>query len=593
MKRYLNIIICLFLIISLCFSGCTGGNQTEYETGNAYAEDDTAIAFSDTGDMDLSFDGEAVTADDSDESAQKIVLGETTTVKTASAETTTAKTAKNSSSADATTNKASSAAVTTTSKASASVSSSEEVVNIKSGGTYTLSGTKNNIMVTVDAGDEDVQIILNGVTVKNSKGPALFIRSAGNVQLTLASGTVNTFTDGASYNLIDNGATVDGAIFSRADLTINGNGTMVVNGNYKHGIVSKDDLVIASGTVKVTSKNVGINGKDCVKINSGNITVNAGSDGIRSDNETNANKGFVYLYGGTVSITSGNDGIQAQTVIKVENANLTVKAGSGSSSAASSESAKGLKAGSDILISGGSFNLDTRDDCIHSDATVSVSGGKYTLSSGNDAVHADTDLGISGSGTVLTVNKCKKGLEGSSVVISGGTVSVVSADDGINASGGEGSSSEFTSSSGRVVISGGKLNINAGADGIDSKGSIAVSGGTVNVSVAAGDKNNIINYDTTASISGSTFTGFGSAAKQKNFSSASQGSVFVKTGSQNSGSALKVTDADGNTVISAVAPVSYSNVLFSSQTLKQNGGYSLTAGAFIKSFTVNSTLVNL
>ena len=170
---------------------------------------------------------------------------------------------------------------------------------ITAGGSYTLSGMITDTMVTIDAGDADVTLILNGATIQNSKGPAIFVRSAGKMTITLAEGTINTVADGTSYTLTDNNSTPDAALFSKADLTVNGSGTLVVNGNYKHGIVSKDDLIISSGAVTVTANNVGLEGKDCVKINSGDIRIKAGSDGIRASNTEDADKGYVYLYGGT------------------------------------------------------------------------------------------------------------------------------------------------------------------------------------------------------------------------------------------------------------------------------------------------------
>ena len=72
--------------------------------------------------------------------------------------------------------------------------------------------------------------------------------------------------------------------YSKDDLTISGNGTLTVNGNYNNGIVSKDDLKITGGNITVTAVNNGIKGKDSVRIKDGNIKVTAGGDGIKTDN---------------------------------------------------------------------------------------------------------------------------------------------------------------------------------------------------------------------------------------------------------------------------------------------------------------------
>ena len=478
--------------------------------------------------------------------------------------------------------------------------SGTNLYNITSGGTYTLSGNITDTMVTVDAGNADVTIILDGATIKNSKGPAIYVRSADKVTVTLASGTTNTISDGSSYSITDSDSTLDAAVFSKADLTVNGSGILNLTGNYKHGIVSKDDLVISSGTIKVTANNVGLNGKDCVKINSGNITINAGSDGIRSDNTEDTDRGYVYLYGGTVSITAGNDGIQAETVIKIEDVNLSITAGGGSSESlsSSSESYKGLKASSDIYITGGTFNINSKDDCIHSNGTITIAGGTYTLSSGDDGIHADTDLAISGSATNLTVNKSYEGIEATNVVITGGTVSVIASDDGINAAGGNDSTSadtrpgqnSFSSSNGSIKISGGMIYIKMCGDGIDANGTLDITGGSITVSGANSGDTAILDFDSTGNISGGTFIGTGASGMAQNFSSSSaQGAIMVNA-SGSAGTVIKLTDSNGNVILTHTADQSFSCVIISHASIVKGGTYTLTVGSSVTSITMSDTV---
>ena len=468
---------------------------------------------------------------------------------------------------------------------------------ITAGGTYTLSGTKTDTTVLVDAKDADVTLILNGLTVKNSNGPAIYVRSADKVTVTLAAGTVNTLSDGSSYSLTDSGSTLDAAIFSKADLTINGSGTLTVNGNYKHAIVSKDDLTVASGTLNIAAKNVGLNGKDCVKIGNGNITVNAGSDGIRSDNDEDTQKGYVYLSGGTLNITAGNDGIQAQTVIKAEGVTLSVKAGggSGTSLSSSSESYKGMKAGSDIYISGGTFQLSAKDDCIHSNGTITIEGGTYTLSSGDDGIHADTDLKISGASTKLTVSKSYEGIEATNLYITDGTISVTASDDGLNAAGGNAGGEQnrpgmgsFSGSTGKIVISGGTLYIKQGGDGIDANGSVSVTGGSITVSGANSGDTSILDYDTSGSISGGSFIGTGASSMAQNFdSSSSQGVILYCCSSQSAGTGIKLTDSSGKVVLSRTSDQAFSCVILSDSAIQKGETYTLTIGSSSVSITMS------
>lgn len=130
------------------------------------------------------------------------------------------------------------------------------VLTIDKEGTYVLSGSIDEGRIVVNVTDsEKVQLVLNGFTIKCTTHSPIFIKSADKVFITIKDGTKNTITDGTSYtDLADDESNVDAAIFSRADMTINGSGSLTVNGNMKNGIVSKDDLVITGGTITVNAK---------------------------------------------------------------------------------------------------------------------------------------------------------------------------------------------------------------------------------------------------------------------------------------------------------------------------------------------------
>ena len=629
MKRYLSILLSITMILALALYGCSKGKDEE----TAYPDTEYSVETDDDGNTDVyDSDGNVVASTESsdnitvNEDASVMIESSDGTSTTLPAETTTVPvessttmptTSSASTETEPTVDKADTSgmdfdfdekdtnAETPSSGTSVDVSnnttqtnSGTNLYNITSGGTYTLSGNITDTMVTIDAANADVTIILNDATIKNSKGPAIYVRSADKVTITLASGTTNTISDGSSYSITDSDSTLDAAIFSKADLTINGSGTLNLMGNYKHGIVSKDDLIISSGTLKVTANNVGLNGKDCVKINSGNITLNAGSDGIRSDNTEDTSRGYVYLYGGMVNITAGNDGIQAETVIKIENVNLTVTAGGGSSGSLSSsgESYKGLKASSDIYITGGTFNINSKDDCIHSNGTITIAGGTYTLYSGDDGIHADTDLAISGSETKLTINKSYEGIEATNVVITGGTLSVVASDDGINAAGGNNSTStgirpgrnSFSSSNGSINISGGTIYIKMSGDGLDANGTLSIIGGSITVSGANSGDTAILDFDSTGAISGGTFIGTGASGMAQNFSSSStQGAMLVKA-SGSSGTVITLTDSSGNVILTHTADQSFSCVIISHASIVKGGTYTLTVGSSSTSITMSS-----
>lgn len=156
----------------------------------------------------------------------------------------------------------------------------------------------------------------------------MVIKEADKVFITLADNSTNTLSDASSYSLTIDDSTVDSAIFSKADLSINGSGSLTVNGNYKHSIVSKDDLIITGGTINVNSKSSEIDGKDCVKIKSASVTVDSGTDSIRSTNidETDA-RGFVYINSGSFKLTSTNEAVQAASMLRIDGGDFEIITG--------------------------------------------------------------------------------------------------------------------------------------------------------------------------------------------------------------------------------------------------------------------------
>ena len=234
-------------------------------------------------------------------------------------------------------------------------SAADGTLTISAAGTYVISGKLTDGQIVVDAGDSDkVTIILNGVTINCSDSAPVYVKNADKVFITLNEGTENTLTDGSQYVQTDDN-TVDGVIFSKADLTINGAGTLNITANYKHGIVSKNDLVITGGTYNITAVSDGLNGKDCVKIKDGtfNITTSDGQ-GITSKNDKDTTKGYVYIAGGTITIHNSYEGIEGTAII-IEGGTIDITAkddGFNSASASTTENSSGDRHGSRRRING-------------------------------------------------------------------------------------------------------------------------------------------------------------------------------------------------------------------------------------------------
>ena len=386
---------------------------------------------------------------------------------------------------------------------------SGSTVTITEEGTYILSGTLENGMVAVNAGDTDkVQLVLDGVEIGNETSAAIYVLEADKVVVTTASGSENTLSNGGEYVAIDDN-NIDGVIFSKADLTLNGAGALTVSAAAGHGVVSKDDLVLTSGTYSITAASHGLSGKDSVRISSGTYTIESGKDGIQAENTEDASLGFVYIAGGTFSITAQGDAISATGQLQIQDGDFTLHTGEGSASvtmetdgmsfapggayqtetAEDSVSQKGIKADGAITIAGGSFVTDTVDDGVHGGGDILITGGTFRLQSGDDAIHSDAAVQIQDGD--FTIDYCYEGIEGLSITIGDGSYQITSVDDGLNSAGGADSSGFgggrpgqdrfMASSDSFITIDGGTFVIVSQGDCMDSNGALTINGGTLDL----------------------------------------------------------------------------------------------------------------
>lgn len=305
------------------------------------------------------------------------------------------------------------------------------ILTITKEGTYVVTGNLTEGQIRVETTDtEKVQLVLNGVTIHNSNNAPIYLKSADKVFITLADGTTNTLTDGTEYIQTDEN-TIDAVIFSKTDLAINGSGTLNITANYKHGIVSKDDLVITGGTFNISSVKAGLNGKDALKIKDGNFNISSSDGkGLTSKHDSDTTKGYVYIVGGTFNITNCTEGIEGTAII-IEGGDIDVTASDDGLNAASetttdtattatTETAQkpgggqtpgggGMMAADTnayISIADGTIHLNTTGDGIDSNGNLYVSGGTLYVdgpaSDGEGAMDYDGTADVSG-GTIMIV----------------------------------------------------------------------------------------------------------------------------------------------------------------------------------------------
>lgn len=476
-------------------------------------------------------------------------------------------------------------------------------ITITSAGTYIISGTLDDGQIVVDTHDEEtVVLILNGVDITCSTSAPIYVANADKTVIALADGTENQVTGEATI-LDAESDEPDAAIFSHDDLTINGNGSLTVYGNYRNGIVSQDDLKITGGSMAVTAVNDGIKGRDSIAVKDGIITVNAGGDGMQSSNAEDAEKGYITIEGGALNIVAGMDGIQAQTRLAVSGGDVTISSGGGSVNGSNragwgnwgmgsalddpGDSAKGLKAGVDVTISGGIIHIDSSDDAIHSNDSLTISGGELLLASGDDGVHSDSTLEINGGS--ITITKSYEGIESAVITINDGTIHLVASDDGINAAGGvDGSAlggrpgqNAFTwSSHYHLYVNGGTIFVDALGDGFDINGPIDMTGGTVIINGPTANNNGALDYSGAFNMNGGFLIAVGSAgmAQAPSLSSTQYSVVQTFSSAQAAGTIVHIQTQDGQDMLTFVPTKAYQSVVFSSPDLKNGSTYVIYTG---------------
>lgn len=434
---------------------------------------------------------------------------------------------------------------------------------------------------------------------------------------------------------------LNNGIHCTKDLKIkNGNISVTALG---HGIKGKNSVTVSGGTVTVTSGKDGITSdeteneeKGFVTIEDGEIIITSAGDGVSAETT-------LTVTGGVISIISGGGSANAQQ--KTDNMRGWWDFDN-SASDDNSVSCKGLKAGKALVISGGSITIDAQDDALHTDGDMTISGGECILSTGDDGAHAALSLTVlDGKITVLT---SYEGLEANQITLADGELDITATDDGINANGGsDGFSGGFGGGMGGsfggrrndtnnhsgdmtppdgnapsgnpptmpgqdaadstttddttdkqpvLLITGGKITVNADGDGLDSNGNLRVEGGDITINGPANGGNGALDIGTenggAGVIAGGTLIALGTSSMAENFGSTSTQCAFLVTmNSFGAGETITITDSQGNVLYTGVTVKSANSVVFSSADLVVGETYTVTIGSTSASVTQSSTVV--
>lgn len=274
------------------------------------------------------------------------------------------------------------------------VTVSESTVTITKSGTYVISGQSDGVQIKVEADESaDVHLVLKGATMTNANA-AISATSAGHVYLTLAEGTTNSLSDSSS----NSDEKADAAFFSKVDLTINGKGTLNVDGKKNNGIKANDTLHITGGTYNITAVGDAFNVNDELNITGTTMTIDAKEDGIHASGDLvidsgtytvkNSTEGLegksITINGGDISIYSTDDGVnaanknaqQSEIFFTMNGGNLTVEVGQGDTDPIDSNGNVTVTGGTIKMIGQTGFDFDGTATYIGGD--IYLNGEKQT-----------------------------------------------------------------------------------------------------------------------------------------------------------------------------------------------------------------------
>ena len=263
------------------------------------------------------------------------------------------------------------------------VSVENGTITITSGGTYRITGEYSGQVKIEAAKTDTVRLVLDNAKITNSTGAAINVVSAAEAIIYTAAGTTNTVADEANYAATGDDDP-DAAIYSTANLTLTGEGSLSVEGAYEEGIHTTGGLVIASGTLEVNAANTGIKGKDYVDITGGIVNVTAAQDGIRSTNTDDESLGFTRLSAGSVTVSAGDDGLKAPHTLEISGGTLNIE-----------KSNEGIEA-QYINILDGDVTVNSTDDGINASLKDSSSDASSDTTSGTATTGQQTQQNQNG-----------------------------------------------------------------------------------------------------------------------------------------------------------------------------------------------------
>ena len=455
---------------------------------------------------------------------------------------------------------------------------SGQTLTITQAGTYVLTGSGKNIKLVVEAADTDqVHLVFQNLTLEG-EGTLLQVNKAQEVVISLAEGSQNALTESQASDDEE----VKATIHSQVPLTLNGTGNLTLTALTKNALEVEDDLKVLGGTYTVKAANHGFKAEGALDIEAATLTIEAGKDGLHAEHDETTERANVSLNPTQLSIAATEDGVDAGNELTIKGGTITV-----------SQSEEGLEARV-IRQLGGDVTIKSSDDGVNASAgssskTTDTSATSNTADTSSSASQATADSATASTSAsqatadpaatsqVDQANKDKNATPPSPPAGQAPPQGGQPPQNGQGPGGMPPGGQEESDPSLQIILEGGTLTIDAEGDGIDSNGTVSISGGSLVVNGSVQGGNGPLDAAGDITITGGTVWALGTSDMLQGFAQGSTQASITANIAGTAGQTLIILDANGKEVARQTASKDFQAVIMSSADLVDGQTYTIQA----------------
>lgn len=462
---------------------------------------------------------------------------------------------------------------------------SDQTLTITQTGTYVLTGSGKNIKLVVEAADTDqVHLVFQNLTLEG-EGTLLQINKAQEVVISLAEGSQNALTESQASGDEE----VKATIHSQVPLTLNGTGNLTLTALTKNALEVEDDLKVLGGTYTVKAANHGFKAEGALAIEAATLTIEAGKDGLHAEHDETTERANISLNPTQLSIAATEDGVDAGNELTIKGGTITV-----------SQSEEGLEARV-IRQLGGDVTIKSSDDGVNASAgsssktsdtsatskTTDASATSNTADTSSSASQATTDSATASTSAsqatadpaatsqVDQANKDKNATPPSPPAGQAPPQGGQPPQNGQGPGGMPPGGQEESDPSLQIILEGGTLTIDAEGDGIDSNGTVSISGGSLVVNGSVQGGNGPLDAAGDITITGGRVWALGTSDMLQGFAQGSTQASITANIAGTAGQTLIILDAKGKEVARQTASKDFQAVIMSSADLVDGQTYTI------------------